>query len=143
MTPESPYTRAMPSPTSRTRPTSRTSIWAANCSTSCCMTDAISPLLNFIYALSINESTCREAGRLRFDLLNGPRDHVAAGLFQSCFQRTIEHRIPHADDNAGDQRRIDRDIEQWLAVERSPDSANNFVAYYIIELFGDTDLDVG
>ena len=48
MTPDNPYTRAMPSPTSSTVPTSRTSILLSNCSISCCKTDAISSLLNFM-----------------------------------------------------------------------------------------------
>src|SRR5262249_50205909 len=50
MTPESPYTRAMPSPTSSTRPTSRTSSLVLYCSISVVRTEAISLALNLMTA---------------------------------------------------------------------------------------------
>src|ERR1700704_1835142 len=103
----------MPSPTSSTRPTSRTSICEENCSISCCMTEAISSLLNFISGVpAMSGSACRyESVWLRFDLICGPRDHSLAGAFQLGVHRAVVNSVADADDDSGDQARIKLDAQ--------------------------------
>src|SRR3954451_6692487 len=76
----------MPSPTSRTRPTSVrvTSDW--NCSISRWMTEVISSALNFM-GLSLDEA--------------------AAELFQAGADRRVVDVVADLDDQAADQRRVD------------------------------------
>src|SRR3954452_3681209 len=107
------------------------------------MTVAISPLLNFIYALSLNESGCREACWLCFDLLDGTRDHIPAGLFQTRFQRSVEDRVTDADHDARDQRRIDFYVEQRLAIDRPTDTIHDFFSQRIVQLCRDSNFDLG
>src|SRR4051812_34919863 len=107
------------------------------------MTVAISPLLNFIYALSLNESGCREACWLCFDLLDRTRDHIPAGLFQTRFQRSVENRVTDADHDARDQRRIDLYVEQRFAIDRPPDAIYDFFPQGIVELCRDSNFDLG
>src|SRR3954453_20141444 len=86
ITPESPWIRAMPSPTSSTRPTSVRVTWAWNCSISRWMTEVISSALNFM--------------RLPFD-------QSLAELFQSVADRGIVEVVADLDDQAADQAGVD------------------------------------
>src|SRR3954462_717150 len=107
------------------------------------MTVAISPLLNFIYALSLNESGCREACRVCFDLLDGTRDHIPTGLFQTRFQRSVENGVTDPDHDARDQRRIDLYVEQRFAIDRPTDAIHDFFPQGIIQLCRNANLNLG
>src|SRR4051794_35840513 len=87
ITPESPWIRAMPSPTSSTRPTSVRVTWAWNCSISRWMTEVISSALNFM--------------RLPFD-------QSLAELFESVSDRGVVQIVADLDDQPPDQGRVDR-----------------------------------
>src|SRR3954452_2889476 len=89
MTFDSPYTRAMPSPTSRTCPTSVRVISGVNCSISRWITELISSALNFM--------------RLPFD-------QSLADLFETILYGSIADLVADLDDQAADQRGIGRDF---------------------------------
>src|SRR4051794_3212644 len=95
MTPERPKTRAMPSPTSSTRPTSErvTSVW--NCSISFWMTEVISSALNFM--------------RLPFD-------QSVAELFQTVADRRVVDVVADLDDQPPDQGGVDLEAEHRGAI---------------------------
>src|SRR5689334_7849898 len=86
MMPERPWIRAMPSPTSRTRPTSVrvTSDW--NCSISRWMTEVISSALNFM-SLSF--------------------DQAPSELFEAVAQRGVVHLVADLDDQPAEQAGVD------------------------------------
>src|SRR5712671_6335472 len=109
----------MPSPTSSTRPTSRTSICEENCSISCCMTEAISSLLNFISGVpACSGSACRyESFWLTFNLICGPRDHRLPGTFQLGVHRAVVDPVADANDDSSDQARIKLDAQIRLFAE--------------------------
>src|SRR5687767_10946605 len=85
ITPERPYTRAMPSPTSSTRPTSRTSICDWKCSISCWTTEAISSALN---------------------LMDAPVDHLRPHLFQLHGDGRVIDGVADPQHHAADQALI-------------------------------------
>src|SRR5215217_7930567 len=86
ITPERPWIRAMPSPTSSTRPTSVRVTWASNCSISLTITEAISSALNFM--------------RLPFH-------QSLAKLFEPVADRGVEDVVADLDDQAADQAGVD------------------------------------
>src|SRR5271157_4707750 len=104
ITPASPYTRAMPSPTSSTCPTSVREISGVNCSISRWITELISSALNFM--------------RLPFD-------QSLAKLFETVLYGGVTHLISNLDDQAADQRRIGRDLHHG--------SGGNHPAYLLAE----------
>src|SRR5205809_172707 len=85
ITPARPWTRAIPSPTSSTRPTSVRVTCDWNCSISRWMTEVISSALNFM-GLSFDESAA---------------DRLEAGA-----DRGVVHIITDLDDQPADQRRV-------------------------------------
>src|SRR5947209_2154056 len=91
--------RAMPSPTSSTRPVSRASSLLRNCSISACNTETISSALNLITA---------------------SRNDLVLNLFQLFPNRLIVEPVADAHDQAAQQIRVDRDFEQRLLVQRLP-----------------------
>src|SRR6478752_500308 len=86
ITPERPWTRAIPSPTSSTRPTSVRVTCDWNCSISRWITEVISSALNFM-GLSFDES--------------------AADRLQAGADRGVVDLVSDLDDQAPDQRRVD------------------------------------
>src|SRR3954452_15982601 len=98
MTPERPYTRAMPSPTSRTVPTSLRVISGENCSISRWMTELISSALNFM--------------RLPFD-------QSMAKLCESVLHRRIIKVVANLDDQAADQAGIGRRVHDRSPVDQA------------------------
>src|SRR3954468_1586617 len=96
ITPESPWIRAMPSPTSSTRPTSVRVTWAWNCSISRWMTEVISSALNFM--------------RLPFD-------QSLAELFESVSDRGVVHVVADLDDQPPDQRGVDLEPDDGRGAE--------------------------
>src|SRR3954464_13804187 len=85
ITPESPWIRAMPSPTSSTRPTSVRVTSAWNCSISRWMTEVISSALNF---------------------MRRPFDQSLAKLFESSADRGVVDVVADLDDHPPDQRGV-------------------------------------
>src|SRR5262245_60239109 len=96
MTPERPWIRAMPSPTSSTRPTSVRVTWAWNCSISRWMTEVISSALNFM--------------RLSFD-------QSLAKLFESVADRGVVDVVADLDDQPPDQGRVDDEPDDGRGAE--------------------------
>src|SRR3954454_458092 len=90
ITPERPWTRAIPSPTSRTRPTSDRVTSAWNCSISFWMTEVISSALNFM--------------RLPFD-------QALSELFQAVADRGVIDVVADLHDQAADQGRVDFEFQ--------------------------------
>src|SRR3954451_3213676 len=86
ITPDRPWTRAIPSPTSRTRPTSVRVTSAWNCSISRWMTEVISSALNF---------------------MGLPFDQSSAELFEVAADRGVVDVVADLDDQAADERRVD------------------------------------
>src|SRR5271163_1197669 len=87
----------MPSPTSITRPTSRTSMRDSNCSTSCWITEAISSALN---------------------LMDTPIDHLLANLLQLVGDGAVVDGVADAEDGPADQRGIDDRFQDRPASQR-------------------------
>src|SRR5512142_1382924 len=90
ITPDRPWIRAMPSPTSSTRPTSVRVTSAWNCSISRWMTEVISSALNFM--------------RLPFD-------QAMAKLFQTVPHRGVVDVVADLDDQPPDQGRVHHDVQ--------------------------------
>src|SRR4051812_40625210 len=97
ITPERPWTRAMPSPTSSTTPTSVRVTSAWNCSISCWMTDVISSALNFGIRL--------------------PFDQALSELFQTVADRGVVDVVAHLDAQPADQGRVDFQLEDGGAAD--------------------------
>src|SRR5271163_3707045 len=87
----------MPSPTSITRPTSRTSMRDSNCSTSCWITEAISSALN---------------------LMNTPIDHLLANGLQLVGDGAVVDGVADAKDGPADQGRIDDALQNGRLAQR-------------------------
>src|SRR5215218_9912986 len=90
----------MPSPTSRTRPTSRTSWAAPSRPISPRSTETISSGLNFITA---------------------PREELIADGFDAGADGTVEHLVPDLDDHPAQDRRVDPGGQHRLHAGRVPD----------------------
>src|SRR6185503_20176304 len=86
----------MPSPTSKTRPTSRTSILASNCSISACSTDAISSALNF---------------------MDAPVDQLFAKTTEVGLQRAVEDDVADLHDQTSDEVGDDFGLEDRFSSE--------------------------
>src|SRR5579864_7566839 len=86
----------MPSPTSSTRPTSRTSIWDWYCSISCCRTEAISSALN---------------------LIDAPVNHLLADVFEPAGDGTVVDGVADPEHDAADQVGIDEASQDRLTFE--------------------------
>src|SRR5262245_36814579 len=85
--------RAMPSPTSRTLPTSPATTWSLtplNCSTS---TETISSALNGMAA---------------------PLVQLWANRLETCANTEVIDPVPHADDQSAQDLRIHRLLQDWL-----------------------------
>src|SRR5205823_6330643 len=87
----------MPSPTSSTRPTSRASSFERYCSISVCSTETISSALN---------------------LMTASQQDVVADGFELGADRAVILPIADANAQAGDQLRLDFQIQDGLAVQR-------------------------
>src|SRR3954469_19868061 len=96
ITPERPWTRAIPSPTSSTRPTSVRVTCDWNCSISRWITEVISSALNFM-GLSFDESAA---------------DRLEAGA-----DRGVVEIVTDLDDQATDQRRVDLQCDHGRGVD--------------------------
>src|SRR5271154_1224339 len=92
--PERPYTRAIPSPTSRTCPTSLRATSGENCSISRWITELISSALNFM--------------RLSFD-------QSFAKLGKSVLHRRVVTEVTHLDHQTADQFGVGRDVQNRRA----------------------------
>src|SRR3954447_4573502 len=97
MTPERPWIRAIPSPTSSTRPTSVLVTSDSNCSISRWMTEVISSALNFM--------------RLPFD-------QAIAKFLEMIADRGVVDAAARLDAQAADQRRVDAQGQHWGRVEQ-------------------------
>src|SRR6516165_713836 len=86
----------MPSPTSRTWPTSLVASWPLKSSISLCRTEAISSALNF---------------------METPLLDALAQLLDARGQRAIVNGIGDPDDDSADQRRIDLGLENRVEGE--------------------------
>src|SRR5512147_568458 len=86
----------MPSPTSMTRPTSRTSIFDSYCSISCWINEAISSALNFMCA---------------------PIHHILTERIQLVGDRAVIHGVAQSQDGAADQVGIDDGFQNRFAAE--------------------------
>src|SRR5207249_1208218 len=89
--------RAMPSPTSRTRPTSREESFEPYWSISACSTETISSALN---------------------LMTTSFDDLVPQSLQPGADRSVVHPVRHAHHHAAEQFRIDRGFEDGFLLER-------------------------
>ena len=68
--------------------------------------------------MSLDQLAETKSVRLRFNLIGRPVDHRSSGDFEMGVQRTIEHTIADANDNAGDQVGVDGHVATWLHADR-------------------------
>src|SRR5271163_3201678 len=112
----------MPSPTSITRPTSRTSMRDSNCSTSCWITEAISSALN---------------------LMNTPIDHLLANGLQLVGDGAVVDGIADAKDGPADQCRIDGGIQNRPPAKRRAQQGGNALELLRIDRGGRGNMNAG
>src|SRR5260370_3878715 len=91
--------RAMPSPTSRTRPPSPASSLAWYCSISCCKTETISLALN---------------------LMTASRDNLTANHIQTLSHRGIKQPVAHTNAHAAQQGCVNLGLHNRLQVKCFP-----------------------
>src|SRR4051794_12128998 len=96
ITPDSPYTRAMPSPTSSTRPVSRVSSWGPDRPISCSRTETISSALN---------------------LMTAPLDHLVPDVRKAGAHAGVVEPVPHAHHQPAQQVGVDARVEHRLLAE--------------------------
>src|SRR5579871_2421821 len=102
--------RAMPSPTSSTRPTSLESSWGRNCSSSVCRTETISSALNLITA---------------------SRDELIANGVELRPDRRIVNVVADAHHHAAQEIRIDPHFQQGFLFERLPQLVQQALALIV------------
>src|SRR3954452_245214 len=121
ITPESPWIRAMPSPTSSTRPTSVRVTWAWNCSISRWITEVISSALNFM--------------RLPFD-------QSLAELFESIADRGVVDVVADLDDEAPDQGGVDHQTDHGRGAKHPGEPVAERRLLGVVERDGRLDADL-
>src|SRR5713226_5894739 len=85
----------MPSPTSSTRPTSRSTIWPRYCSISLVRTEAISPVLN---------------------LMTASLDQLVPQIEKAGAYRAVVHPVADLHHQPAEQVRLDPHVQERLAV---------------------------
>src|SRR5205085_11064422 len=93
----------MPSPTSRTRPTSRVSSWVRYCSISRCRTETISSALN---------------------LMTAHLPQLFAQIEDLGSHRAVEHEVADPQDHAAPELRLDLLVDDGFQVESAAQVAH-------------------
>src|SRR3569623_934621 len=109
----------MPSPTSSTRPTSRTSILESYCSISCWRTEAISSALNF---------------------MDTPMDHLRPNPFQLRGNGRVVDGVADTDHDAGDQVGIDLSLQPGFRRQYAAQLRSNALRLVVRQRRGRGDL---
>src|SRR5260370_24973129 len=112
--------RAMPSPTSSTRPTSRASSLARYWLISVCSTETISSALNLMTAFL---------------------DDLVADVLQLRTDRPVIHPVADLDDQAAEQFRIDASFQDRFLVELLPELLREALALLVGQRHRALDLD--